>query len=217
MTTTDSLTIAVPKGRILSELMPLLEAANILPEDAFFDEHSRQLQFATSQPQVRLIRVRSFDAATFVAFGAAEIGVVGSDVLMEFDYPNIYIPLDLKIGACRLSVAAPEEVELEDMRGLSHLRAATKYPNLTRQHFARRGVQAECIKLSGAMELAPALGLSRYIVDLVSSGSTLRANGLKELETVMQVSSRLVVNRTAFKTRNAEIAELISRFREALG
>jgi ATP phosphoribosyltransferase len=166
---------------------------------------------------VRLIRVRSFDVATFVAFGAAQIGVAGNDVLMEFDYPEIYAPLDLGIGACRLAVAEPEDLAAaDDPRRWSHIRVATKYPSVTHRHFAARGVQAECIKLNGAMELAPGLGLCRRIVDLVSSGATLRANGLREVEHIAHVTSRLIVNRAAAKTRPEEIGHWVDRFREAV-
>jgi ATP phosphoribosyltransferase len=160
--------------------------------------------------------VRSFDVATFVAFGGAEIGVAGNDVLMEFDYPELYVPADLGIGRCRISVAEPSElVTRDDPARWSHIRVATKYPEITRRHFARRGVQAECIKLSGAMELAPGLGLCRRIVDLVSTGATLAANDLVEVETIAEVTSRLIVNRAALKTRPAQINRWIERFREA--
>ncbi|HYD99009.1 MAG TPA: ATP phosphoribosyltransferase, partial [Alphaproteobacteria bacterium] len=143
-------------------------------------------------------------------------GIAGNDVLMEFDYPEVYAPLDLGIGKCRLSVAEPVDLhEHDDPARWSHVRVATKYPEITRRHFAARGVQAECIKLNGAMELAPALGLCRRIVDLVSSGATLRANGLVEIEHIADITSRLVVNRTAFKTRPDEIAGWIEKFREA--
>ena len=160
--------------------------------------------------------MRSFDVATFVAFGAAQLGVCGSDVLMEFDYEDIYAPLDLNIGHCRLSVAAPvEAVPAKHVGSASHVRIATKYPNVTRKYFAERGIQAECIKLNGAMELAPKLGLAQRIVDLVNTGKTLSANGLKETEIIAKVSSRLIVGRAAFKTRSREVSELIERFREA--
>ena len=155
--------------------------------------------------------------ATFVAFGAAQLGVAGNDVLLEFDYPEIYAPLDLDIGHCRISVA--ELVSLsktDDPSQWSHVRIATKYPNLTAKHFAKRGVQAECIKLNGAMELAPSLGLCRRIVDLVSTGATLKANGLVEVEKILDITSRLIVNRTAFKTRSNEICDIIDRVRGAL-
>ena len=214
---TQPLTLAVPKGRILDELQPVLARAGIVPEKGFFSESDRRLQFATNVPNLGIIRVRSFDVATFVAFGAAQLGVAGSDVLAEFDYPDIYAPLDLGIGKCRLSVAEPAEMaEGDDPSRWSHVRVATKYPNLSRLHFARRGVTAECIKLNGAMELAPSLGLSQRIVDLVSSGGTLKANGLVEVESIMDVSSRLIVNRTAFKTRAEELSGWVERFREAV-
>lgn len=212
----DTITIALPKGRILDELLPMLETVGVVPEADFFNEKSRALQFATNLPNVNIIRVRSFDVATFVAFGAAQLGICGSDVLMEYDYPDIYAPLDLGIGKCRLSVAEPVgNGEDYAPQRWSHLRIATKYPEVTRRHFAGYGVQAECIKLNGAMELAPSLGLSGRIVDLVSSGNTLVANGLKEVEVIAEISSRLIVNRTAFKTRSAELKAYIEKFREA--
>lgn len=215
--TASPLILAVPKGRIADEFLPLLERVGIVPEPAFFDPKDRGLQFKTNLPELEIIRVRSFDVATFVAYGGAQLGIAGSDVLMEFDYPGIYAPLDLNLGKCRLSAAVPVEFAKDDNpRQWSHIRVATKYPGLTRKHFAARGVQAECIKLSGAIELAPKLGLCRRIVDLVSSGATLTANGLVEVEKIMDVSSKLIVNRTAFKTRGGEIQPLITRFEEAL-
>ncbi len=213
----DRLVLALPKGRILAEAMPLLRAVGIEPEAEFDDPDSRRLHFRTKQPGVSIIRVRSFDVATFVAFGAAELGIAGNDVLMEFDYPEIYAPLDLGIGHCHLAVAEPAEmVERDDPRRWSHVRVATKYPGITERYFAERGVQAECIKLNGAMELAPSLGLCRRIVDLVSTGKTLADNGLVEVERVAEVTSRLIVNRAALKTRPAEIGGWIERFREAV-
>jgi ATP phosphoribosyltransferase len=212
----DSLIIAVPKGRILSEALPLLSKAGINPEAAFADEESRALRFATNHPHISLIRVRAFDVATFVAHGAAQLGIVGSDVIDEFDYSELYAPVDLGIGHCRISVAEPEALAaIDDPRSWSHVRVATKYPNLTRKHFATRGIQAECVKLNGAMEIAPLLGLSSRIVDLVSSGKTLKENGLVEVEVIAQVSARLIANRAAFKT-NAEVARLIEAFRGAV-
>ena len=211
------LVIAVPKGRILEELVPLFSKVGIHPEQAFFDDKERQLQFRCKDSNISLIRVRSFDVATFVAFGAAQIGVAGSDVLMEFDYSDLYAPLDLKIGHCRLSLAEPVDMPVqESLERVSHVRVATKYPNITRRYFAQRGIQAECIKLGGAMELAPTLGLAQRIVDLVSTGRTLKANGLKETQVITDISSRLIVNRAAFKTRSMEISALIDRFREAV-
>ncbi len=206
----EPMVLALPKGRILEEVMPIIKAAGIIPEADFDNPKSRKLTFDTNDPMLKIIRVRSFDVATFVAFGAAHLGVAGNDVLLEFDYPEIYAPLDLNIGHCRLSVAELTSLSINDDPGRwSHVRVATKYPNLTRKHFAKRGVQAECIKLNGAMELAPSLGLCRRIVDLVSTGDTLKANGLAEIEKIIDITSRFIVNRTAFKTRNEEIGRIL--------
>lgn len=216
MTSDDILVLAVPKGRISTELAPLFARLGVELEPDFADPDSRQLRFTTSDPKLAIIRVRSFDVATFVAFNAAQLGVCGNDVLMEFDYPEIYAPLDLRIGACHLAVAEPAElVERDDPQRWSHVRVATKYPEITRRHFAARGVQAECIKLSGAIELAPGLGLCRRIVDLVSTGATLRTNGLVEVERIAVITSRLIVNRAALKTRPEEIGRWVERFRVA--
>ncbi len=206
----EPMILALPKGRILEEVMPIIKAAGIIPEADFDNPKSRKLTFGTNNPLLKIIRVRSFDVATFVAFGAAHLGVAGNDVLLEFDYPEIYAPLDLNIGHCRLSVAELTALSInDDPSRWSHVRVATKYPNLTRKHFAKRGVQAECIKLNGAMELAPSLGLCRRIVDLVSTGDTLKANGLVEIEKIIDITSRFIVNRTAFKTRNEEISQIL--------
>ncbi|MBM3732861.1 MAG: ATP phosphoribosyltransferase [Acidimicrobiia bacterium] len=213
----EKLVLALPKGRILAEAMPLVRRAGIEPEPALADEDARQLRFTTNRPEIDIVRVRSFDVATFVAFGGAQLGVIGGDVLAEFDYPEIYAPLDLGIGKCRLVVAEPADMAgSDDPSTWSSVSVATKYPSLTQRHFARRGVQAECIRLSGAMELAPSLGLSRRIVDLVATGETLKANGLVEVERIMDVTSKLAVNRTAWKTRPDEIGGWIDRFRKAL-
>jgi ATP phosphoribosyltransferase len=211
------LVLALPKGRILAELSPLLAGAGISPDPDYSDEDSRKLRFRTEDPALDVVRVRPFDVATFVAFGAAAIGVVGSDVLAEFDYPELYAPLDLRLGRCRLSIAAPagDALSAEDPARWSHVRVATKYPNTARRHFAARGVTADVVHLSGAMELAPSLGLSRLILDLVQTGSTLRANGLVEIEHVADVSSRLIVNRAALKTRPVLLGAWIARFRAA--
>lgn len=205
------ITLALPKGRILAEALPILARVGIVPEADFHDDGSRKLTFATSCDDVRLIRVRSFDVATFVAFGAAQLGVCGSDVLMEFDFSEIYAPVDLDIGHCRLSVAQPAGLPA-DLAGLSHVRVASKYPALTRRHFAARGLQAEVIKLNGAMELAPLVGLCDRIVDLVSTGRTLADNGLVEAEVIAPISSRLIANRAAFKT-DPRVVALINAVR----
>jgi ATP phosphoribosyltransferase len=210
------LILALPKGRILSECGPLLARAGVEPAPDYTDEDSRRLRFPTNHRQLDVVRVRPFDVATFVAYGAAQIGICGADVLMEFDYPEIYAPLDLGIGACRVSVAAPVDEALDDPARWSTVRVATKYPNTARRHYAARGIHAEVVHLNGAMELAPGLGLSRLIVDLVQTGSTLKANGLRETEVIAEVTSRLIVNRTALKTRAEEIGHWIARFREAI-
>lgn len=206
-----ALTFAVPKGRILDEALPLMARAGVVPERAFHDKGDRRLAFACEDPAFRLIRVRAFDVATFVAHGAAQAGIVGSDVIEEFAYSGLYAPVDLAIGHCRLSVAEPADNAAEN--GASHVRVATKYPNLTRRYFEARGVQAECVKLNGAMEIAPALGLARRIVDLVSSGQTLKDNGLVETARIMDISARLIVNRAALKT-DPRVGALVEAFRE---
>lgn len=213
----DKLVFALPRGRILDEVMPVVERAGISPEPAFFDDNARQLRFATNRPNLDIIRVRSFDMATIVAYGAAHLAIAGADVLMEFDLREIYSPLDLGLGACRMVVAEPEDMLAEDNpQRWSHITVATKYPEITRRHFASRGVHAECIKLNGAIEIAPTLGLCRRIVDLTSSGDTLRANGLVEVEEIAKITSRLAVNRAALKTRPRELGDCIERFREAI-
>jgi ATP phosphoribosyltransferase len=206
------LIFAVPKGRLLDEALPLMAAAGIVPEAEFHDKASRALAFACEDPAMRIIRVRAFDVATFVAHGAAQMGIVGSDVVEEFAYPDLYAPVDLDIGHCRLSVAAPRESVASSCA--SHARIASKYPSLTRRHFETLGIQAEVVKLNGAMELAPGLGLADRIVDLVSTGKTLKDNGLVETSVILKVSARLIVNRAALKT-DERVAALVERFRKA--
>ncbi len=205
------LTFAVPKGRILDEALPVMARAGVEPEAEFHDPKSRALAFGTTRPDMRIIRVRAFDVATFVAHGAAQVGIVGSDVIEEFDYADLYAPVDLGIGLCRLSVARMAS-DTDEAGAASHLRVATKYPSLTRRHFEAAGVQAECVKLNGAMELAPSLGLARQIVDLVSTGKTLKDNGLVETDVILEISARLIVNRTALKT-DRRVAALVDAFR----
>ncbi|MCP5397419.1 MAG: ATP phosphoribosyltransferase [Sphingomonadaceae bacterium] len=208
---TTPLTFAIPKGRILDEALPVMARAGVVPEEAFHDKGNRSLTFATTRPDMRLIRVRAFDVATFVAHGAAQVGIVGSDVIEEFNYSDLYAPVDLDIGHCRLSVAEPVG-GAAPIDSYSHVRVATKYPNLTRRHFEKQGVQAECVKLNGAMEIAPSLGLCGRIVDLVSTGRTLKDNGLVETSVIVQISARLIVNRAALKT-DPRVAELVEAFR----
>jgi ATP phosphoribosyltransferase len=212
---TEPIIFAIPKGRILDEALPLMQAAGIEPEAAFFDDASRALLFGTNDPAISIIRVRAFDVATFVAHGAAQIGIVGSDVIDEFDYSELYAPVDLGIGRCRISVAMPQGIP-DDVNG-GHIRVATKYPGTTSRYYHARGIQAECVKLNGAMELAPLLGLSGRIVDLVSSGKTLAENGLVETAVISQVSARLIVNRAAYKMMSGTIPAMVQRFRELTG
>ena len=206
--------LAVPKGRILEQLLPLLAACDIVPEDDFTNASSRKLKFTTNHDNLDIIRVRAFDVATFVAFGGADLGVVGSDVIEEFQYDQLYAPVSLGIGGCRLSVAVPNEKRDTGING-SHIRVATKYPNLTAAHYAKKGVQAECIKLNGAMEIAPALGLCDHIVDLVETGSTLKANNLTETDLILDVSSKFIVNRSALKTNPDILGDWVEKFRTA--
>ena len=205
--------IALPKGRILKQVLPIFDKVGIIPEKSFFNEKDRKLKFETNIPNIKLIVVRSFDVATFLIYGAAHIAIIGSDVLEEFNHSEIYSPIDLKIGLCRLVVATTKEIlSDEDPLTWSYVRVATKYPNLTSEHFKKRGVHADCIKLNGAMELAPSMGLCRRIVDLSESGETLKANGLIEIEEIMKVSTRLAINRNAYKTNFKEINKIIKKF-----
>ena len=214
---TKKLILALPKGRILEEAIPILKLVGIEPEPAFFESSDRRLRFSSNHHNIDIIRVRSFDVATFLAYGSAHLAIAGSDVLQEFNHPEIYAPVDLGIGKCRLVVAAKKDtVSMHDQRQLSHIRIATKYPETTKRYFAENGVQVDCIKLNGAMEIAPNLGLCRRIVDLVETGSTLSANGLVEIEEVMNVSSKLAVNRAAWKMYPELIGEWITKIREAV-
>ena len=207
--------IAIPKGRILEELEPVLKKVKIAPEKSFYKNNNRRLMFATSDKNIILIIVRSFDVANFVAFGGAHLGIVGSDVIKEFSFEEIYAPVNLGIGKCRMSVAEPIKLAVTDNpKSWSHVRVATKYPKITKSYFAERGVQAECLKLNGALEISPLLGLTKRIVDLVSSGKTLKENGLIEVEKIMDVSSYLIVNRNISKSKPEKIKAIIERFRK---
>ena len=198
--------IAIPRGRIIKELKTILMKTTFAPEPEMFDDKSRKLTFLSNNKDINFIKVRAFDACTFVAFGAAQIGIAGEDVIKEFDYSEVYAPLELNIGHCRLSVAALKTLlKKEDPETWSNIRVATKYPNISKEYFANKGIQVEAIKLNGSMELAPSLNMCRRIVDLVSTGATLKANGLKEIDKIMKVQSKLIVNRSAFKTNNKKI------------
>ena len=204
--------LAVPKGRILNELVPLMKKIRIDPEKDFFDENSRKLMFETNYKNLSLIRVRAFDVATFVAFGAAQIGIAGDDVLNEFNYKEIYKVLDLGIGKCRLSVAKKVAKNKNNHQNNSHIMVATKYKNTVTDFFARKWIRAECVKLNGAIELAPKLGICSTIVDLVSTGRTLKENDLEEIDVLLDITSKLIVNKISYKVMNLEISKIIKKF-----
>lgn len=202
------ITLALSKGRILEATLPLLAAAGIAPEAD--PDTSRKLVFETNRPGLRLLVIRASDVPTFVAYGAADIGISGKDVLIEHGGADLYEPLDLGIARCRLMTAGLPGA----MAAAGHrpLRVATKYVETTRAYFSRLGRQVEIIKLYGSMELAPLVGLADVIVDLVDTGNTLKANGLEPFEVIEDISARLVVNKAAQKMKHAEIGELISLF-----
>lgn len=205
------ITIALSKGRILEETLPLLEAAGILPTED--PESSRKLILPTQDPDVRIVIVRATDVPTYVQYGAADLGVAGKDVLIEHGGQGLYQPLDLQIARCKMMVAVPEGFDYAAaVKPGSRLRVATKYVNIARDHFATKGVHIDLIKLYGSMELAPLVGLSDAIVDLVSSGNTLRANNLQAVEEVMPISSRLVVNPAALKLKHERLQRMLADF-----
>jgi len=208
------LTLALSKGRIFEETLPLLQAAGItVTEDP---ERSRKLILPTNDPQVRVIIVRASDVPTYVQYGAADFGVAGKDVLVEHGGEGLYQPIDLDIAKCRMSVAVPAGFDYANaVRQGARLRVATKYVQIAREHFAAKGVHVDLIKLYGSMELAPLVGLSDAIVDLVSTGSTLRANNLQEVEHIMDISSRLVVNQAALKLKRERLQPIIEAFERA--
>ncbi|AJP49596.1 ATP phosphoribosyltransferase catalytic subunit [Rugosibacter aromaticivorans] len=209
------MTIALSKGRIFEETLPLLAVAGIVPAEN--PEQSRKLIIGTNRKEVRLVIVRASDVPTYVQYGAADIGIAGKDILLEHGGVGLYQPLDLAIAKCRMSVAVPEGFDYAAAvkRG-ARLRVATKYLNTAREHFAAKGVHVDLIKLYGSMELAPLVGLADAIVDLVSSGATLRANHLLEVEEIMQISSRLVVNQAALKMKRDRLQPLIDAFAGAI-
>lgn len=204
------ITIALSKGRIFQQTLPLLAQAGIEPLDD--PESSRKLILDTNHPQVKLVIIRAADVPTYVQWGAADLGVAGKDVLLEHGGEGLYEPLDLGIARCRMMVAGRPEAKLEGSR----LRIATKYANCARRHFAAKGQQVEVIKLYGSMELAPLVGLSDLIVDLVESGNTLKANGLVPLELIAEISSRLVVNKAAWKMKHATVTGLLEELKKAV-
>ncbi len=209
--TGNKLTIALPKGRILKETLPLLARLGIVPEDD--PDSSRKLILDTSQAGVKIIIIRATDVPTYVEYGAADVGIAGKDVLLEYDGDDLYEPLDLGIARCRLMLAGLAGNQKVDGR----LRVATKYVNTARNYFAEQGKQVEIIKLYGSMELAPLLGLADQIVDLVDTGNTLKANGLVELQTIAEISSRLVVNKASLKMKQDVIQPFVQGLAEVVG
>lgn len=207
----DALTIALSKGRIFSEALPLLSRIGIEPTEDH--DASRKLILATSHPDVSILVIRAADVPTYVEYGAADAGIAGKDVLMEYDGDGVYEPLDLGIARCDLVVAGRRDAC--DRAG--RIRVATKYVHTARRYYAKKGMQVEVIKLYGSMELAPLVGLADRIVDLVDTGNTLRANGLVPLEKIAAITSRLIVNKAAMKTKNAKLKWLIGELRAAAG
>ncbi|MCB1985505.1 MAG: ATP phosphoribosyltransferase [Burkholderiales bacterium] len=209
------ITIALSKGRIFDDTAPLLEAAGIIPQDN--PESSRKLILATNRANVRLVIVRASDVPTYVQYGAADLGIAGKDVLLEHGGSGLYQPLDLNIARCRMMVAVAEGFDYESaVRQGARLRIATKYLQTTREHFADKGVHVDLIKLYGSMELAPLVGLADAIVDLVSTGSTLKANNLRAVEEIMPISSRLIINQAALKLKRKTIQPILNAFASAI-
>lgn len=209
------ITIALSKGRIFEDTAPLLKAAGIEAQDD--PDSSRKLIISTNRDNVRLIIVRASDVPTYVQYGAADMGIAGKDVLLEHGGAGLYQPLDLNIARCRMMVAAPEGFDYESaVRQGARLRIATKYVQTAREHFAGKGVHVDLIKLYGSMELAPLVGLADAIVDLISSGNTLKANNLKAVEEIRQISSRLIINQAALKLKRDTIQPILDAFAAAV-
>ena len=210
----DWITIAIPKGRILEESVALFGTIGIDCKELLSD--SRKLIFENTEQKMRYMIVRATDVPTYVEYGSADLGIVGKDTLMEQD-KDLYEPLDLKFGYCRMMVAEPAGLARnDDPSGWSHIRIATKYPHVAESYFAAKGIQVEIIKLYGSIELAPLVGLSERIVDLVSTGETLKQNGLVEVETIAEITTRLIVNRASLKTKHKRITKIIQGLERVL-
>lgn len=210
----DWITIAIPKGRILEESVDMFGRIGIDCRELLSD--SRRLIFENQEQRMRYMIVRATDVPTYVEYGSADLGIVGKDTLME-QCKDVYEPLDLKFGYCRMMVAEPAKLaKADDPSCWSHIRIATKYPHVTEKYFAGKGVQVEIIKLYGSIELAPLVGLSDRIVDLVSTGETMRQNGLVEVETIAEITTRLVVNRASLKTKSKRISHIIQGLEQLL-
>lgn len=208
--TAANIVIALTKGRILEETLPLFAAAGIEPRENIFE--SRKLLFDTNMDNVKLMVIRGSDVPTYVEFGSADMGVAGKDLILEYGDEGFYEPLDLKIATCRLMTAEPVGAK----PGLDRLKVATKFTNIAKKYFAEQGKQIELIKLNGALELAPSLGLADAIVDIVDTGKTLKANGLEPKDTIAEVSSRVIVNKAAMKIKNSVIRDILGKLRRAV-
>ena len=207
--------LAIPKGRIAKEIISLLSSLNLEPEKDFFeDERNRKLLFKTKTKNFFLTKVRNFDVPTIVAFGGADLGIVGSDVINEFDYDEVYSPIDLKLGKCSMVLAKNKKKKINPSSSV--IKVASKYPIATQNFFVNKGKQVECIKLNGSIEIAPQLGISEMIVDLVSTGKTLKEKNLEVVEKISDVSSNLIVNRVSLKTKSDEINKIIDLFEKKI-
>ena len=207
--------LEIPKGRIAKEIISLLSSLNLEPEKDFFeDEKNRKLLFKTKTKNFFLTKVRNFDVPTIVAFGGADLGIVGSDVINEFDYDEVYSPIDLKLGKCSMVLAKNKKKKIDPSSSV--IKVASKYPIATQNFFVNKGKQVECIKLNGSIEIAPQLGISEMIVDLVSTGKTLKENNLEVVEKISDVSSNLIVNRVSLKTKSDEINKIIDLFEKKI-
>ncbi|PPR35358.1 MAG: ATP phosphoribosyltransferase [Alphaproteobacteria bacterium MarineAlpha6_Bin4] len=207
--------LAIPKGRIAKEITSLLSSLNLNPEKGFFEEDkNRKLLFKTNTKNFFLTKVRNFDVPTIVAFGGADFGIVGSDVINEFDYEEIYSPIDLKLGKCSMVLAKKKNDKIDP--DASIVKVASKYPSATQNFFENKGKQVECVKLNGSIEIAPQLGISEMIVDLVSTGKTLKENNLEIVEKISDISSNLIVNRASLKTKSDDINKIIELFEKEI-
>ena len=212
----ENIVIALTKGRILKEVLPLFASAGIIPAEDI--AKSRKLIFDTNLPNLRLMIIRGADVPTYVEFGSADIGIVGKDVLVEYGAERFYEPLDLKLAKCRLMIAEPNlSIDKTDKSQRTRVRVATKFTRITSEYFASRGEQVDLVKLNGALELAPSLGLADVIVDIVDSGMTLKANGLEAKEVVLEVSSRVIVNKGSMKIKNSQIRKILTQLSEKVG
>jgi len=212
----ENIVIALTKGRILKEVLPLFASAGIIPAEDI--AKSRKLIFDTNLPNLRLMIIRGADVPTYVEFGSADIGIVGKDVLVEYGAERFYEPLDLKLAKCRLMTAEPHSsIDKTDKSQRTRVRVATKFTRITSEYFASRGEQVDLVKLNGALELAPSLGLADVIVDIVDSGMTLKANGLEAKEVVLEVSSRVIVNKGSMKIKNSQIRKILTQLSEKVG